>query len=56
MVLSFSPEAKNGLVLVSKTVNNCKSFGFNAGITLGPIQAGGKFDKNKCTTLVYGRP
>jgi hypothetical protein len=56
MQLSSAPEAKNGLVLISKTVNDCKSFGFNAGITFGPLQAGGKFDKNKCTTLVYGRP
>ena len=55
MTLSFSPEAKNGLVLLSKTVNTCKSFGFSAGITLGPFNASGKFDKNKCVTLVYGR-
>jgi hypothetical protein len=54
MTLSFSPEAK-GLVLMSKTVNTCKSFGFSAGFTLGPINASGKFDKNKCVTLVYGR-
>jgi hypothetical protein len=57
MELSFSPEAKSdGLVLMSKTINNCKSFGFNAGITLGPFSAGGNFDKNKCVTEVYGRP
>ena len=54
--MHFSPEAKNGLVLISKTVNDCKSFGFSAGITWGPINASGKFDKNKCTTLVFGRP
>jgi hypothetical protein len=56
MQLSLSPEAKNGLVLISKTVNDCKSFGFNAGITWGPVQVGGKFDKNKCTVLTFGRP
>lgn len=55
MTLSFSPEAKNGLVLMSKTVNTCKSSGFTAGITLGPFSASGKIDKNKCVTLVYGR-
>ena len=56
MELSFSPEAKNGLVLMSKTINDCKTYGFNAGITLGPFNATGNYGKNKCVTSVYGRP
>ena len=54
--MHFSSEAKNGLVLISKTVNDCKSFGFSAGITLGPFNASGKFDKNTCTILESRRP
>ncbi len=53
--MHFSPEAKNGLVLISKTVNTCKSFGASAGITFGPFNASAKFDKNKCETLVFGK-
>jgi len=56
MELSFSPEAKNGLVLMSKTINDCKTYGFNAGITLGPFNATGNYGKNKCVTSTYGRP
>jgi len=56
MELSFSPEAKNGLVLMSKTINNCTTYGVNAGITLGPFNATGNYGKNKCVTSTYGRP
>jgi hypothetical protein len=56
MELSFSPEAKNGLVLMSKEINNCTTYGFNAGITLGPFNATGNYGKNKCVVSTYGRP
>jgi hypothetical protein len=56
MELSFSPEAKDGYVHISRTEMNCKSSGFGFQLPLGPIKVGAEFAKNKCTTLEYRRP